>query len=211
MLATIVNSELFRSHGANQQKVKTPLEFCVSAVRALMTSVGPGEFSSQLDGYGVQRALTDQGKMLLFDRGAPDGYPETAGAWVSAGGLSARIRFVQSMCLSNGHPDKLIAGMGTTVNPVRLLMAKLPEASLNDASAIAAYLLQIIYPGEGTANLALYRELVVSRLNDGTLDTPPGSAPFNELTASAQVGSAYDTRVRAAVALLLSLQPFSEQ
>ncbi|HKQ39819.1 MAG TPA: DUF1800 family protein [Verrucomicrobiae bacterium] len=209
--ATIVNSELFRSQRANQQKVKTPLEFCASAVRALMADVGSGELSAGMDGYGIERALTDQGKMLLFDRGAPDGYPETAAAWVSAGGLSARIRFVQSMCLSNGHPDKLIAGFGTRVSPVRLLIAKLPAASLNDTAAVAAYLLQIIYPGEGAANLALYRDLVMARLNKGTLEAPPSSTPFNELTVSAEAGSPYDIRVRAAVALLLSLQPFSEQ
>lgn len=211
VLATIVNSELFRSHSASQQKVKTPLEFCASALRALMAQLGPNDFAAESDGYGFERALNDQGKMLLFDRGAPDGYPETAPAWVSAGGLSARVRFAQSLCLPSGHPDKSIAGIGNKVDPVRLLLAKLPAVSLRDAAAVAAYLMSIIYPGEGTANLALYRDLVVTRLNDGSLDTPPSATAFRDLAVSAQAGTAYDTRVRAAVALLLSLQPFSEQ
>src|SRR6185436_636152 len=88
VLATIFNSSLFRSHGGNAQKVKTPLEFCVSAVRALRQSTNGtglhGSWASYTDGYGLTSSpggaqtagraspLMRIGSMNLFNRDAPD-------------------------------------------------------------------------------------------------------------------------------------------
>ena len=214
VLATIFNSELFRSPQASQQKIKTPLEFCISAVRALRASRdgsgSPDSFTAGTDG-DFQAPLVKLGGMQLFDRGAPDGYPENGRAWISAGTLMARTRFAQSFCLPLGVAGKEIAGLSHYVEPAVLLSARLPAGQLNNANVVADYLLGVIYPGEGKANLSLYRDLVVQRLNDGTTDSPPGNQPFSDIGFSTASGSPYDTRVRAAVALLLSWQPFQEQ
>src|SRR5262249_17822077 len=57
VLKTITDSDLFRSHGGSQQKVKTPLEYAVSGVRALRSSTNgsnlAGSFSAFTDGYNL--------------------------------------------------------------------------------------------------------------------------------------------------------------
>ena len=57
VLNVIFNSALFRGHGASHQKVKTPLEFSVSAVRALRTvntdSNNWVSSTCESDGYGI--------------------------------------------------------------------------------------------------------------------------------------------------------------
>ncbi len=215
VLATIFNSGLFRSYRTAQQKIKTPLELCISAVRALRSSRdgsgSPDSFTAGSDGYSFQGPLIDLGNMPLFDRLTPDGYPEAGRAWISAGTVMARTRFAQSLCLPPGFLGKNIAGLGHYLEPVALLSAKLPQDRLNDAASVADYLLSIVYPGEGKANLSPYRDLLVQRLNDGGTDSPPSVMLLSEVPFSAVYGSAYDTRIRAAVALLLSWQPFQEQ
>ena len=101
--------------------------------------------------------------------------------------------------------------LGNLVDPVRLLQSRLPAESLNNAETVADYLLSIIYPGEGAGNLRKYRAMIIDRLNDGSTDDPVSAEPFSNLTVSNQAGTAYDTRVRASVALLLSLPYFQEQ
>src|SRR3989475_8129224 len=99
VLQTIINSALFRGPGAAQQKIKTPLEFTVSAIRALRSSTNgsnlAGSFTTFTDGYSLggltpslemPPPLARMGGMLLFDREAPDGYPETGPPWISTGG-----------------------------------------------------------------------------------------------------------------------------
>src|SRR5262249_7491346 len=51
VLNTIFNSALFQSHGGSMQKVKTPVEFTVSAIRALRSANVNGTFTSSTDGY----------------------------------------------------------------------------------------------------------------------------------------------------------------
>jgi len=65
-----------------------------------------------------------------------------------------------------------------------------------------------LFPGEGTANLDLYRASAMNFLNtadDGT------TSLFSNLTVSTTPTSAYDLRVRGMVAMLMTLQRFQEQ
>ena len=206
VLRTIFDSDLFRTQASSRQKVKTPLEFVVSAARALRsvspvtTAATDGNFSSPLSRMGV---------MSLFNRAEPDGYPESAPSWISAGTLAERLRFVQTMCMdpaqTGGRPSD--AG-NNTVEPVELLQSRLPSGQWRDAGAVADLFLKFLFPGEGAVNLDLYRISAINFLN-----TADGGAsdPFANLTVSTSATSTYDLRVRGMVAMLMTLQRFQEQ
>jgi uncharacterized protein (DUF1800 family) len=211
VLATIFNSDLFRTHSGSMQKVKTPMEYCLSAVRTLRAARTDGTFTAGSSDGDFRTPMQRMGEMRLFNRGAPDGYPEVAAPWISAGTLAERLRYVQSFCVATGQPGHTgttnDAGTASS-DPVGLIQLKLPVASLTNAGAVADYFLSIIYPAEGKVNLDQYRALAVNFLNtanDGT------SSPFNVLPVSNTAGSPYDTRVRGMVGMLMTLQRFHEQ
>ena len=229
VLATIFNSDLFRGHGGNSHKVKTPLEYAASAVRALRQSTNgsglQGTWTAFTDGYGItfsqapgQRDGTDSalmrmGGMSLFSREVPDGYPEAGGGWASAGALAERVRFIHSLMKAAGQTGKNDANSflnNNVTDPVRLLQLRLPAlADQKDAAKVAELFLGLIYPGEGRANLDEYKRVAMNFLNTNDAGTAPSL--FNGLTPSNVANQPYDTRVRGMVALLLSLQRFNEQ
>ncbi len=80
----IVTSPEFLSADAHRGKVKTPLEFVASALRATgadIRSAAP-----------LARTLRDMGMPPYFCQ-PPTGYEEAASAWVSAGALVSRMNF----------------------------------------------------------------------------------------------------------------------
>lgn len=226
VLSTIVNSDLFRSHGSAGHKVKTPMEFTVSTIRALRTSTNgtanPGTFSADTDGFAISGGLgsfnrslaplTRMGNMVLFDRDSPDGYPEDSPGWISAGTLAERLRFVQSVLIATGQSGKSDAGNNNVTSPLGLLQAKLPlqvpPGSVSNATNVVDYFLGTLYAGEGRANLDLYRTAALNFLNT---DDAGASSPFSALTVSGTAGSTYDNRLRGMVAMLLTMQRFQEQ
>jgi uncharacterized protein (DUF1800 family) len=228
VLATIFNSALFRGQGANAHKVKTPLEFAASAVRTCRLSANGtglhGTWTAVTDGYGIiasqapgQRAGNDSallrmGGMSLFNREEPDGYPEAGVAWVSAGALAERVRFVNSLMKAVGQTGKNDNNNllnNNVTDPVRLLQLRLPSGTdQRDAGKVAELFLGLLWPGEGRAGLDAYKTLAVEFLNTGDTGAP---SAFNLLTPSNVANQPYDTRVRGMVALLLSLQRFNEQ
>ena len=217
VLRTIFNSPLFRSHAGSMQKVKTPLEYCASAIRALRSANPDGSFTARTDGYSISgrnrtassSPLVRQGTMKLFDRDAPDGYPEDGSSWISAGTLAERIRYIQTYLMAVGDANKtdgISGGNNSISDPVTLLKRKLPSTSWNNAGDVAEYFLGILYPGEGKANLDLYRVLAAGFLN--TADNGTTSSSFSLLV---DTSAAYDTRVRGMVAMLMTLHRFQEQ
>ncbi len=231
VLSNIFNSDLFRGNAAAMQKVKTPLEFTVSAIRALRTSTNgtgnPGTFSADTDGYSIsgtmsgtsQRTSTPlnrMGGLLLFDRQSPDGYPEDAPGWISGGTLTERVRWVQTLCMTNndtskpdGINDTSSVGSNKSVSdPVSLLKYKLPlqnpPGSITNEANVADYLLSILFPAEGSGNLALYRTATINYLH--TADDGVTVSPLSGLSSSA-----LDLRIRGATAMLLGFQRFNEQ
>jgi len=208
ILQVLLNSDLFRSTLSSQQKVRTPIEFGVAAVRALRTARADGSFTADSDGLGIQTLLTRAGRMRLFDRAEPDGYPETASPWISAGTLAERLRFVQSLTLKTTGTDGRPAGEldnNTFADPVALLRERKP-AALSDAGVAADYLLNRLFPAEGAANLAAYRTLAIQFLN--TADNGVTPSAYSSLT----VGSAtHDNRIRGLVAFLMTTPRFQEQ
>jgi hypothetical protein len=205
VLEVIFNSELFHSERATMQKVKTPFEYCVAAVRALRAQMQDGTFTANSDGYSIYSPMNRMGRMRLFDREEPDGYAESGVPWISAGTLTERLRFAQALLLAPGASGRGDAGSNVT-DPVKLLKAKLPENAWNDAGAVADFFLQTLFPAEGRANLDEYRQLALWSLN--TADNGQTASDFSALSNTT---TAYDTRVRSVIAMLMTLPRFQEQ
>lgn len=222
VLNVIFASELFRSHGGSLQKVKTPLEYTVSAIRALRSSTNgtfmPGSYSADTDGYNLNNPIIRMGAMNLFDRSDPDGYSEAGPYWINAGSLSERIRFVQVYMMISGQPSysgtiKNEVGVNTVCFPSVLIASKLSAASRTNAAAVVDLMLNYFYPGEGLANLDLYRTAAINFLNNGSADATPNANLFGSASVpfSLASNSPYDIRVRGMIAYLLALQRFHEQ
>jgi uncharacterized protein (DUF1800 family) len=84
VLEVILASPEFSSADAYRAKVKTPLEFVASALRATGAEVRTA--------LPLARTLRDMGMPLYFCQ-PPTGYDETSAAWVSAGALVSRMNF----------------------------------------------------------------------------------------------------------------------
>ncbi|MDD9978185.1 MAG: DUF1800 domain-containing protein [Boseongicola sp.] len=77
------------------RKVKPPMDFIVSALRA---GAPEPEKLAQLDQRQVRRALSDALTSMgqpIFRPAGPDGWPEDPSAWITPAGLAARLRWVQ--------------------------------------------------------------------------------------------------------------------
>ncbi|MFT5124675.1 MAG: hypothetical protein ACI9TH_003395 [Kiritimatiellia bacterium] len=207
VLATIFNSELFQSQSAVQQKVKTPLEYMVSAIRALKTDVGGSETAST-DGFDLLVAM-DRAGMEPFARVEPNGWSELGIKWIDTGTVVERLRFIQQFMMATDEPMKQTDyGSGGTDNqcdPVALILDRVDAGAQSDADAITDYLLGRIFPGVGHATLAQEARECVSLLNSDASGT---ASPFSNLAIG---GPEYENRLRSVVALLLSSPRFHEQ
>ncbi len=107
----VLLSPEFRAPESYRAKVKTPLEFVASALRAIGAQVTTAQ--------ALTRTLRDLGQPLYFCQ-PPTGYDETAATWVSSGALIARMNF--AVDLANGRvrgvalpaiptPDTVITGV----------------------------------------------------------------------------------------------------
>ena len=99
VVTAIVTAPEFLGPDYRAAKVKTPLEFVVSAVRASGAKV--------VDAGGIAQRLGEMG-MPLYQQQPPTGYKDTAEAWVSTGGLLARLNF--SADLTAGRVAGVIPG-----------------------------------------------------------------------------------------------------
>jgi uncharacterized protein (DUF1800 family) len=123
VLMTILTSPEFFAPEVMRAKVKTPLEFVVSAVRASGAQVG--------DARELARRIASMG-MPLYMQQPPTGYKDTADAWVSTSGLLARLNF--ALDLSAGKLKDV------SVDPARLA----PNAP--DAEALSESLAALFIP-----------------------------------------------------------------
>ena len=204
VLKVILNSDLFRSNAASQQKVRTPLEFVAATLRALRATRPDGSTTAYTDG-DLAFALSRMGLMLLFDRAEPNGYSETAEAWISAGTLAERLRFVQAALMPVGMTGKSDGGASTLIDPAGLLQLKAP-AAVRDSGLAADYFLELLFPAEGKANLTTYRAMAVKFLD--TADDGVTASPFSALNPAS---TDYDNRLRGMVAALMTTQRYQEQ
>lgn len=130
VLRTILASPEFLAPQTRQAKVKTPLEFVVSAVRA-----AGGQVSDARD---LARRLGEMG-MPLYLQQPPTGYKDTAEAWVSSSGLLARLNFALDLAegrVSGVTTDPALgAALGGDLATLRdQLAARLTPAGLSAAT-----------------------------------------------------------------------------
>jgi len=240
VLDTIFNSDLFRTNGL-RTKVKTPFEYTVSAIRALKQNtngtVTAGAWTADSDGYSVSGGngnvavpMERMGGMGLFDRETPDGYPEYAEAWVSAGTLTERVRFVQQFLMGPPYNSSLNTNKNDGINsgnpsggsfnrnvtdPYGLAKLRLTASQMASDDSIASLFVNLIFPGEGQVNLESYRSAAKNWLNvkdDGV--TPENwNTMIDGGTGNPQSGKEQraDDRLRGMVAFLMSMQRFNEQ
>jgi hypothetical protein len=218
-LKVILDSALFRGHGASQQNIKTPMEFTISAIRALRLgntdTNGHVTASADTDGYGLggtggnTSPLSRMGGMGLFNKAEPDGYSEYGRIWMNTANLCERMRYVQHLLMltssTTKDDDYGSPGVKNTSDPVSVLRSRLNAGSLTDAGSVVDVFLDILFPGEGRANLSLDRASAIEFLNTSEAGV---SSPFSDLT----VGTAgYEGRVRSMAAWLMCLPRFQEQ
>jgi uncharacterized protein (DUF1800 family) len=106
VMETILTSPEFLSPGAYRAKVKTPLEFLVSAVRVTGADVR--------EATPLVRAMHQLGMPLYFCQ-PPTGYKDTADAWVNAGALVNRMNLALALA-SNQVPGISVDSRQSTVD-----------------------------------------------------------------------------------------------
>jgi uncharacterized protein (DUF1800 family) len=104
VLKTMLDSPEFWAPDAYRAKVKTPLEFVVSAVRASAAEV--------TDAMPIARQLQNMG-MPLYGMQPPTGYSMRADAWVNSSALLGRMNF--ALALTSGK----VKGIQVDSEPVR--------------------------------------------------------------------------------------------
>lgn len=92
VLRTMLHSPEFWATGAYQAKVKTPLEYVVSAARASGADI--------VNTQPLVNALNQMG-MPLYACVPPTGYSDKADAWVSTGELVTRMNFALSLATNH--------------------------------------------------------------------------------------------------------------
>ncbi len=110
MLRTIIRSEEFAD--SEHQKVKTPFEFLISALRAADARVqNPGAFVRILRRLGQP----------LYSAVPPTGYPDTGADWMSPGTLMTRLNIVTQLAsgrlrgvsIPDRRPESVVRTLGT--------------------------------------------------------------------------------------------------
>jgi len=210
----ILDSALFRGHAASRQKVKTPLELAVSAVRALRVQANDARgytfTTGDTDGYGISGGsgntspLSRMGGMGLFNKPEPDGFSEFGRIWLNTANYCERMRFAQHLLMpvtgSLKNSDYGAPGLRNLSDPAALVRLKVPPGDWNNPANIVDYFLNILFPGEGMGNLGLDRQYAINYLITNDAGQP---ASFNL--------SANDARLRGMVAFLMCLPRFQEQ
>ena len=127
VVRTIVTSPEFFSRSAFRAKVKSPFEVVVSTMRALGSAPDPTPRSAQ---------LVAQLGQPIFGHQAPNGWPETAEAWMNTGAILNRINFGMAAAASR------VPGTSLGRWPEAARLAKLPRSDQVDgvvASLLGGY------------------------------------------------------------------------
>ena len=160
MIRTLAYSPEFWAQEARGQKIKSPFELAVSAVRALGASVvDPADLIDWVSRMGQP----------LYTYQAPTGYPDLALSWVNTGSLLTRMNF--GLGLATGRV------MGVELDLAALNDDREPE-SLSEALEVYAGLL--LPERELTSTLEqLYPVIHDPKLGERVAEAAPeeGSAP----------------------------------
>jgi uncharacterized protein (DUF1800 family) len=130
VVTTILTSPEFLAAETRSVKVKTPLEFVASAVRASGADVA--------DARDLARRIGEMG-MPLYMQQPPTGYKDTSEAWVSTSGLLARLNLALDLAAGRIRgtalsPAALAPGAADAETTAAALSARLVPAGLSEST-----------------------------------------------------------------------------
>jgi uncharacterized protein (DUF1800 family) len=175
VLKTMFKSPEFWSDDAYRAKVKTPLEFVVSAVRATNADV--------TDAMTLARQLANMG-MPLYGMQPPTGYSMLAESWVNSSALLGRMNF--SLALMSGRMKGVQVDAGQLVP----LASSNPAPQPPDSQLTLAQLEASLLSGDISAQThdAIVRRLDDPQVTQRKLDDP-ARAPNIPMIAGLILGS----------------------
>ncbi len=171
VLKTMLRSPEFWSPEAYRAKVKTPLEFVVSAVRASGADVtDPSPLVRQLQNLG----------MPLYGMQPPTGYSMKADAWVNSSALLGRMNF--ALALTSGRlrgveidSDRLLAADSSSLSfRTGFSREESAGASSADAQQVLARLENTVLDGDVSKQThdTIAAQLEDPKISQRTLDDP---------------------------------------
>jgi uncharacterized protein (DUF1800 family) len=187
-LRAIFFSPEFNSPEAYRSKVKRPFELAISAIRTLGadTTGGPQ----------LHQWIARMGEPL-YGFQTPNGYSDTAEAWVNTGGLLERLNFGLTLA-SNRIP-------GTRVDLKRFLGSGVADQSPSNAQIMDRFL-DLIVAGDVTPKT---RETLLKQLNE---DAPLVVPAQSVVTTSAPAPGATTARMGDSMSdEMMDEQPFSQR
>jgi uncharacterized protein (DUF1800 family) len=132
VMRTILSSSGFYESARRPTKIKTPLEYVASALRATDAVVrNPRPFIATIGTLGEP----------LYQSQPPTGYPDRASAWINTGTLVDRLNFAQALA-ANG----LNAAAIDRARVEAAVRALIPETQADDASPVTRLALLIGSP-----------------------------------------------------------------
>jgi uncharacterized protein (DUF1800 family) len=105
----VITAPEFLSEDVYRAKVKTPLEFVISAARATNATI--------INAQPIVGALAQQLGMPLYGCQPPTGYSMTADAWVNTGALLNRMNFALQLVTGGQPPRPNGRGIGDAPRP----------------------------------------------------------------------------------------------
>jgi uncharacterized protein (DUF1800 family) len=126
VLDTLFTSREFFSEGAWQAKLKSPLEFVLSGVRALADEV--------TDAAGLAQRIADLGQPL-YGKQEPTGYPDHSEAWANTAGFLGRINFAHA--LASGQIEGVTVDTSRLPTNARAASARLLGVDASPATRLA--------------------------------------------------------------------------
>jgi hypothetical protein len=176
VLRVMLKSKEFWSPQVYRAKLKTPLEFVVSALRAT---------GSQVDNVQTLLATLNRMNMPMYGWAPPTGFPMTAEAWMNSDALVDRLNF--AIQLSNGKVG------GVNFDPQRTLALSVlasdrlpvpPNAGLNAGMSAALALLEQALVDSNLSSPT--QGAVISQLSNPQAATHPlenPAVPLGQITA----------------------------
>ena len=168
VVRTIVTSPEFYADEAYRAKVKTPLEFVVSAVRATgATIVNPQPMVAAMRNLG----------MPLYGCQPPTGYSMTADAWVNTGALLNRMNFAVQLISQGGRVAPQVNARGGAPNGRAAQAGPLGAGAGRGRALLAARgPMQVDMPSlapdtSDATREHLINDILAGRVSDGTRQT----------------------------------------
>jgi uncharacterized protein (DUF1800 family) len=163
-LRALFGTAAFTGPDFRRAKIKTPIEFLVSALRALDADAGPPR--AYLD---ILRRMGD----LPYSCEPPTGYPDVAAPWMNAGALLARMRLADR--LTNPRDAR------TCADPERL--AGCPVECEGDQAMTRLWERLVGIPMTETTHAVLAQASRDPEIRRAVLDDPTGPPDYPKLAA----------------------------